>query len=256
MMTVTDIQGPPPAAAPAAWRVSPAARLAWLHLRSRRVPAALVALLTCSVALWASLHYHWWLGTGNAADELPIVLQGCAAGIIAVTTHSPFGEPERATGWQLPVVRFGLVLTLCAAAIGLFAAGAAVAYDPRSGVYLVGGIFPVVRNVLGMTGIGLIFCLVTGALIAWIGPLAFTAISQFALIANYSEPLTWPTRPPSDRGGWIAATVVFAVGLIAYTVRGPRMRLSGELCPAYGRRPGGSGVLPGERWRRIGDSNS
>jgi hypothetical protein len=255
-MTATDIQKPPPAAARTARQVCSAARLAWLHLRSRRVPAALVALLTCSVALWASLHYHWWLGTGNAADELPIVLQGCAAGIIAVTTHSPFGEPERATGWQLPVVRFGLVLTLCAAAIGLFAAGAAVAYDPRSGVYLVGGIFPVVRNVLGMTGIGLIFCLVTGALIAWIGPLAFTAISQFALIANYSEPLTWPTRPPSDRGGWIAATVVFAVGLIAYTIRGPRMRSSGELCPAYGRRPGGSGVLPDQGWRRIGDSNS
>jgi hypothetical protein len=33
----------------------------------------------------------------------------------------------------------------------------------------------VARNVLGMTGIGLIFCLVTGALMAWIGPLAFTA---------------------------------------------------------------------------------
>jgi hypothetical protein len=87
----------------------------------------------------------------------------------------------------------------------------------------------VARNVLGMTGIGLIFCLVTGALMAWIGPLAFTAVSQFALIANYSEPLTWPTRPPADRGGWIAAMVAFAVGLIAFTVRGPRTRSSGEL---------------------------
>jgi hypothetical protein len=80
-------------------------RLAWLHLRSRRAPAALAALLACSVALWASLHYHWWLGTGNAADELPMILQGCAAGIIAVTMHSPFGEPERAAGWRLAVPR-------------------------------------------------------------------------------------------------------------------------------------------------------
>jgi hypothetical protein len=121
-----------------------------------------------------------------------------------------------------------LVLALCAVAIGLFALGAAVAYSPRSGVYLAGGILPVTRNVLGMTGIGLIFCLVTGALIAWTGPVAFTAISQFALTANYSEPLTWPTRPPDDPGGWIAAMVVFAVGLAAFTIRGPRIRQSGE----------------------------
>jgi len=225
MMAVTDIQKPPPAAPPAAWGVSWAARLAWLHPRSRRVPAALAALLTCGVALWASLHYHWWLGTGNAADEVPMILQGCAAGIIAVTAHSPFGEPERAAGRRLPLLRAGLVLALCGAAIGFFALGAAAADSPRAGVYLAGGILPVVRDVLGMTGIGMIISLVTGALIAWTGPLAFTAISQFALIANYSEPLTWPPRSPADRGGWIAAMVVFAAGLIAFTIRGPRRRL-------------------------------
>jgi hypothetical protein len=227
-MTATDAHKPPPAAAPATPPVSSAARLAWLHLRSRRVPAALAALLACGVALWASLHYHWWLGAGNAADELPVILQGCAAGIIAVTTHSPFGEPERATGRWLPLLRAGLVLALGGAAIGFFALGAAAAYDPRAGVYLADGILPVVRNVLGMTGIGLIFCLVTGALVAWIGPLAVTAISQYALIANYSEPLTWPARPPTDRGGWTAAMVVFSVGLIAFSIKGARIRPSGE----------------------------
>jgi hypothetical protein len=234
-MTVTDIEKPPPAAAPAG-HGSPSVRLAWLHLRSRRAPSALVALLACGVALWASLRYHWWLGAGNAAGELPMILQGCAAGIIAVSAHSPFGEPEVATGRRLPLLRAGLVLGLCGAAIGFFALAAAAADNPRAGVYLAGGILPVLRNVLGMTGIGVIFCLVTGAQIAWIGPLAFTAISQFALAANYSEPLTWPTRPPADRGGWIAALVVFAVGLVAFTVRGPRVRQSGELRPADGQR--------------------
>jgi hypothetical protein len=226
-MTVTDIEKLPPAAAPAG-HVSPSVRLAWLHLRSRRAPSALVALLACGVAQWASLRYHWWLGTRHAADELPIILQGCAAAIIAVSAHSPFGEPERATGRRLPLLRAGLALALCGAAIGFSALGAAAAYSPRSGVSLAGGILPVARNVLGMTGIGLIFCLVTGALLSWTGPLAFTAISQFALIANYSWPLTWPARPPTDRGGWIAAVVVFAVGLVAFTIRGPRIRPSAE----------------------------
>lgn len=194
MMAVTDTEQPPPAVASAARHVSLAARLAWLHLRSRRVPAALAALLACGAALWATLHYHWWLGTGNAADELPMILQGCAAGIIAVTTYSPFGEPERATGRRLPFLRVGLVLALCGAAIGFFALGAAAAYRPRSGVYLAGGVLPVARNVLGMTGIGLIACLVTGALIAWIG-------------------------------------------LIAFTIRGPRVRPSGELRQAHRSPP-------------------
>lgn len=207
--------------------VSSTARLGWLHLRSRRAPAALVALLACGAALWASLHYHWWLDP-QRPDELPMILQGCAAGIITVTTHSPIGEPERATGRRLQLLRVLLVLVLCGAAIGFFALGAAVACNPRSGVSLAAGTLSAVRNVLGMTGIGLIFCLVTGALIAWTGPLAFTAVSQFALLVNYSEPLTWPTRPPTDRGGWIAAMVVFAVGLIAFTIKGPRIRQSGD----------------------------
>ena len=57
---------------------------------------------------------------------------------------------------------------------------------------------------------------------------AYVLICQCAAIANYSEPLTWASRPPADRGGWIAATVVFAVGLAAFTIRGPRLRPSGE----------------------------
>jgi hypothetical protein len=122
-----------------------------------------------------------------------------------------------------------LALALCGAAIGLFALGAAAAYSPQSGVHLAGGILAVARNVLGMTGIGLVCCLVTGALIAWTGPLAFTAVSQFALIANYSWPLTWPARPPDDRGGWIAAMAVFVIGLAAFTIKGPRVRPSGVL---------------------------
>ncbi len=114
--------------------------------------------------------------------------------------------PEVATGRRLGLLRAGLVVALCGAAIGFFALAAAVAGNPRAGVYLAGGILPVVRNVAGMSGIGMIFCLATGR------------------------------RGPADQGGWIAALVVFAAGLIAFTVRGPRVRQSGELRPAVGAR--------------------
>jgi len=204
------------------------ARLTSLHLRSRRVPSALVALAACGVVLWAALRYHWWLGTGPSAAELPMLIEGCTAGIIAVTTHSPFGEPERATGRWLPFLRLSMALALCGAAIGLLALGAAAAYNPHAGVYLASGILGIAENVMGFAGVGLIFSVVTGGLTAWAGPLGFTAICQFALIANYSEPLTWAARPATDRGGWIAAMVVFAIGLAAFTIRGPRLRPSGE----------------------------
>jgi hypothetical protein len=206
----------------------PAVRLVWLHMRTRRVLSALAGLLACGLVLWVALAHHWWYGTGPAASELPTLLAGCAGAIIGVTTYSPFGESERATGRWLPFLRLGLVLALCGAAIGLLAAGAALAYDPHAGVVLSGGMLGTARNVMGFTGVGLLFALAIGGLLSWIGPLAYVAVCQFALIAGYSEPLTWASRPPADRGGWIAAMVVFAVGLAAFTIWGPRTRPSGE----------------------------
>jgi hypothetical protein len=210
------------------WRVPAAARLVWLDVRSRRALSALAALLACGLVLWAALRFHWWYGTGNAADELPDLLAACAAAIIGVTTHSPFGEPERATGRWLPFLRPALILALCGTAIGFLAAAAAVAYDPQAGVALSQGMLAVARNLLGFTGVALLFSLAIGGLLSWIGPLAYVGICQCAAIANYSEPLTWASRPPADRGGWIAALVVFALGLVAFTIRGPRVRPSGE----------------------------
>jgi hypothetical protein len=195
---------------------------------SRRVPSALIALLAVGAALWGALYYHWWYGAGNRANELPTLLEGCAAAIIGVTTHSPFGEPERATGRWLPFLRPVLILALCGAAIGFLCLFAAIVYDPQASIGLVGGTLAVVRNLLGFTGVALVLSLFVGGLVSWIGPLAYVALCQFAAIAAYSEPLTWASRPPADRGGWIAAMVVFAVGLAAYTIRGPRVRPSGE----------------------------
>jgi hypothetical protein len=225
-VTVTGARKVTPPAAGSAWLA--VARLAWLHLRSRRVPSALAALAACGVVLWAALAHHWWLGTGPASSEFPMIIEGCAAAIIAVTTHHTFGEPERATGRWLPFLRLSTALALCGAAIGLLALGAAAAYNPQAGVALTGGVLGVAQNVMGFAGVGLILSLVTGGLIAWTGPLGFMAICQFALVANYSEPLTWAARPAADRGGWIAAMVVYAAGLAAFTIWGPRVRPSGE----------------------------
>lgn len=222
-MTAVEVREPVPVST--SLRTSAAVRLVWLHARSRRVPSAVAALAVIAVALWAVLTFHWTLGTrGQDTTELPMIFEGCTAAVIAIAAHSPFGEPERATGRWLPFLRLGVVLALSGLAIGLLALAAAVANG--LGANLAGGALPLVRNVLGMTGIGLVLVLFTGGLLGWVGPLGYIAISEFALIANYSTPLTWPARPPEDRGGWIAAMAVFAVGLVAYTLRGARNRIT------------------------------
>ncbi len=93
-----------------------------------------------------------------------------------------------------------------------------------TGASLNGGVLVLARNVIGITGIGLLASLVTGGLLAWILPMAYVAFAEYALIEAWRSPWTWPVRPPDDRGAWICAAVVFAVGLAAFTVRGARAR--------------------------------
>jgi hypothetical protein len=225
-VTAAEVKTPPvpptspagAATASAARLLTAGARLAWLHLRSRRAPAAVLALAVCGVALRAVL--HWQLTSGGAtAQQIPMIIEGGAAVVIAVTTHSPFGEAERATGRWLPFLRPGAVLALTGVAIGLLQLGVA-------GASLNDGILVLARNVIGITGISLLTSLVTGGLLAWILPLGYVGFAEYALAEDWRNPWTWPVRPPTDRGAWICATIVFTLGLLLFGLRGARTRLA------------------------------
>ena len=221
-MTAADVKTPPlrPAAsAPSTSRTGSAARLAWLHLRSRRAPGAVLALAVCAAALMAVLRWHLNLNGSAGSQEIPMIIAAGAAVVITVTTHSPFGEAERSTGRWLPVMRLGAALALTGVAIGLLQLGV-------TGAGLTGGVMQLARNVIGITGIGLLTSLVTGGLLAWILPLGYLGFAEYALIEAWRNPWTWPARPPTDRGAWICAALVFAVGLGAVTLRGARTRLA------------------------------
>jgi hypothetical protein len=141
--------------------------------------------------------------------------------VITLTTHSTFGEAERATGRRLPVLRLDAVLALTGVAIGLLQLGV-------TGDGLAGGILMLARNVIGITGVGLLTSLVTGGLLAWILPLGYVGFAEYALAEAWRNPWTWPVRPPTDRGAWICAVLVFAVGMGAVTLRGARTRLADD----------------------------
>jgi hypothetical protein len=213
---------PAPSAAPrpAGRPVRSAARLVWLHLRSRRAPTALLALVVCAGVLRAVVHWRLTSG-GGLPQQTPMILEAAAAVMIAVTTQGPFGEAERATGRWLRYLRLGSAVALTGAAIGLLQLGV-------TGASLNGGVLMLARNVIGVTGIGLLTSLVTGGLLAWITQLGYVAFAEYALIEAWRNPWTWPARPPTDRGAWICASLVFAVGLVAFTVRGARTRLADD----------------------------
>ena len=191
------------------------ARLMQLYLASRRVPAALAVLAACGIVLRIALHWHWISGTGASAQELPVMIEGATAAVIAVTMTSPFGEPERATVRWLPYLRLTTTLGLALAAVGALAAGAAAAD-------LDGGTLAILRNAAGLDGIGLLSAAAVGGGLAWIGPLAYAVVAEFALVQGWTTPWMWPGRPPHDLGGALCAGLAFAAGLTVTTLRGAR----------------------------------
>jgi hypothetical protein len=193
----------------------PGLRLLLLHLISRRIPAAVAVLAACGALLRVGLQWHWINGTGPAAQELPVMIEGAAAAAIAVVTASPFGEPERATGRWLPYLRLADALGLTLAAIGVLAAGAVAAGLP-------GGTVAMVRNIAGLAGLALLSAAVLGGLLAWIGPMAYAIVAEFAIIDAWTTPWMWPARPPHDWGAALCAALTFAAGLTVTTLRGAR----------------------------------
>src|SRR5262249_56132150 len=187
---------------------------AWLHLRTRRVPAAVLALAVCGVVLHVALHWHWAFNSGPYAQQVPMIIEAGAASVIAVTAHSPFGETERATGRSLPYLRLLAAIGLTGLAILALQLGAA-------GENLNGGIAVLARNVIGFTSLGLLCSLVTGGLLAWTLPMGYMAFCQYALLESWTAPSTWPVRPPAAPAPWICPSPAFPPALLPFPIPAP-----------------------------------
>jgi hypothetical protein len=188
-----------------------------LYASSRRVPAALAAIAACAAGLSIVLIWHW---DTYGALQAPLIFETAAVVAITATTASPLGEPERVTGRWLPFLRLATTLALTAAAAGALAAAG-------TGAHLSGGTLDVLRNVAGMTGIGLLCAAVLGGGLAWAGPTAYLIVGVYALYTQWhgpalTTPWIWPARPPHDLGAAVCAGLVFAAGLAVIALRGAR----------------------------------
>jgi hypothetical protein len=186
-----------------------------LYAASRRLPIAVGALAVCGLVFRLALEWHWAIG--SRPQQVPVLLEAGAAAVIAASTYGPFGETERATGRWLPYLRCGSAVALSGIAVGLFAAGAAAAHLP-------GGTLDIIRNIAGVAGIGLLSAAVIGAGLAWIGPMAYLVVSEYAILNAWRTPWVWPTRPAHDAGAAVCAALAFVVGTAIVTARGAGQR--------------------------------
>ena len=192
-------------------------RLVRLYATSRRMPVAVAAIVACAAGLRIALIGHW---DSYGALQLPLVFEAASVAAITVTTASPFGEPERATGRWLPFLRLASALVLTAVAVGALAAAG-------TGAHLAGGTLDVLRNVAGMTGIGLLCAAALGGGLASAGPVGYLVAGAYGLYTQWhgpalTTPWIWPARPPHDLGAAICAGLVFTLGMAVITVRGAR----------------------------------
>jgi hypothetical protein len=192
-------------------------RLVRLYAVSRRVPAAVTAIAACAIALRIALIWHW---DTYGALQVPLVFEAASAAAIAVTSSSVFGEVERAAGQWLPFLRLATTLALTMAAASALA-GAGI------GAHLAGGTLDVLRNVAGMTGIGLVCATAVGGGLAWAGPTGYLLLGVYGLYTQWhgpalTTPWIWPARSPHDLGAAICAALAFILGMAVITLRGAR----------------------------------
>ncbi|MBV9793633.1 MAG: hypothetical protein JO016_06790 [Actinobacteria bacterium] len=191
-------------------------RLARLYSASRRIPVALALLAALGLLLWSALNWRWSIAGGPAAqDFISLTVEAGAASVIAVSTHGPFGEVERATGRWLPYLRAGAAVALTAIAFGALAAAA-------TGGSLPGGSLALLRNLAGLAGLGLLGAAALGGAFGWTGPLAYLLVTEVALSGHPTTPWIWAARPPHDLGGALCAAGVLVAGVVAVTVFGTR----------------------------------
>ena len=200
------------------WRAL--ARVVRLHAASRRVPGAAAVIIGCGVALRIALIGHW---DAYGALQLPLVIESLAAATIAITTASPLGEAERVAGRWLPALRLATTLALTALAVlALSLAG--------YGAHLSGGTLGVLRNVAGVTGLGLLCAVLLGGGLGWTGPTGYLIAGVYGLYTQWhppaiTTPWLWPARPTHDVGAALCAGMVFIAGLAVVTARGARDRV-------------------------------
>jgi hypothetical protein len=191
-----------------------------LYLRSRRVPAAALAAVASTVALWAA-----WARFTDAPLISPLLL--APAVLLAVTaagaTLGAFDEELERTAAVRWWLRRGVHLAAAlAVVIGLLLLTGVT--DARFGPP---GL--VLRDAAGLLGLCALGAALIGAQKAWIAPLTWTLVTVVLKASGDSDrvqALTWLIQPTSSRAAAAVAVALALGGGAAYSVLGCPPRTS------------------------------
>jgi hypothetical protein len=196
-------------------------RLLHLYLRSRRVPAALLALVTGTAGLGL---------LRGAVDEpkvrLSVLVLALAVGVV-VATPGLAGDDvaldrTAAIGWPPRRAAHLLVAgVVVGGAVALFHHATGTAPGTAAGI----GAGIVVRDAAGLAGLAGLGAAGLGAGRAWLLPLGWAGpVAMLGPTAGtwYREVLTWLAQPAGTTSATVTATVLAVAGAVAYTAVGSR----------------------------------
>jgi hypothetical protein len=197
-----------------------------LYLRSRRVPAAVLAAAASTATLWAL-----WTAFSDArliSAELaaPAILLAVTA--VGTTLGAADEELERtaAVRWWL---RRGVHLTAALAVVTALLLITGVT-DARFGPAAF-----VLRDAAGLLGLCALGATLFGVQRAWIAPLVWTLVTVALRLSGSSDRMqavTWLIQPAGSRTAAVVAVLLAAGGGAAYAMRGCPARTSPD--PAVG----------------------
>lgn len=192
-------------------------RLFVLFLRSRLAGWGTLGLAV--VALGFLLYGALWAGSAELGGIVAVVVPLLLTVLIVGTTRSPFGEPERAASRPLAPLRFGQLTGMAGVAALSLILAAFTWPDAESGSDLR---WLLLRNLLGLLGLGLLAALPLGASLGWVAPSLVGFLALFTkpndLSGSSHDALwTWPTRAADDTSALVIALLLVVLGLLAYT---------------------------------------
>lgn len=176
-----------------------------LYLRSRQVAVGAAVALACAAGI-------------TALAESSVMAVFTAVAVTAVTATGlagpdPVLDRTAALDWRWRRVAHVVAIAVTAFVLGLLVP------TPETEV--------VARNAIGLAGLAALGVTVLGGGLAWCLPMVWTVVAlSVAMVKTPPEApvITWPFQPPDTTAATVAAVVFGVVGLLVYTLRGPRVQ--------------------------------
>jgi hypothetical protein len=192
-----------------------------LYLRSRRVPMALIAAVSCAALMWTL-----WTVFSNSrivGPQMVVLTVLLLVVTVTATLAGPDDSLERtaALSWA-PRRAVHLLAALALVFLLLLATLATGARFSPSWL--------VVRDAAGLLGLTALGAVTIGVPRSWFLPLAWTlgAVVYPVTRPIIGQVLTWQSQAPGNRAAAVIAGLLAVAGLVTYAVAGPARRAPAE----------------------------